>query len=174
MHLFGDTVDQFQTQQMFYTFLDPEVVTCQTGFQLIKSPDLAKKVHKRKFNKFCNYYLLDKLELNTKARCVFCWAGMALLCCAPNDHDCDYDGIDPKFSGFVALGEEVKMPLSEVMASREKYFEEAVILGHKLMMDYTAATRVRYADQQEVRDTMKYGVYFCVGTILLDWLVCSI
>lgn len=78
MRLFGDVVDQYQTQQMFYTFLDPEVATCQTGFQLLKSPALAHKLHKRKFTKFCNYYLLDKLELNTKARCVFCWAGNEL------------------------------------------------------------------------------------------------
>jgi hypothetical protein len=74
--LFGESVDQHLTQQMFYTFLEPEVLACQKGFQLIKSPNLAQKLHKKKFLKFSNYYLLDKLELNTKARCVFCWTGI--------------------------------------------------------------------------------------------------
>jgi hypothetical protein len=81
---------------------------------------------------------------------------------------------DPNFSGFTPLEESVRMPLKDVMASREKYFEEATRLGHKMMTDYTADTRLVYVEKQEVRDTMRYGVYFCIGTILLDWLVCSI
>lgn len=81
---------------------------------------------------------------------------------------------DPNFSGFTPLDEAVKMPVEDILASREKYFPEAVELGHKMMTDYTAETRMKYSDDKEFRDTLKMGVYFCIGTVLLDWIVCSI
>ena len=64
--------------------------------------------------------------------------------------------------------------MNDILISREKYFEDAASLGNKMMTDYVAETRLLYADKEETRTTLKNGVYFIIGTILLDWLVCSI
>ena len=81
MHLYGEIGDQNQVQQSFYSLLEPEVLTCQEGFTQLKSPSLAMKLHKKKFPKFVKSYLLDKIELNTKSRCVFSWSGMTIDGC---------------------------------------------------------------------------------------------
>ncbi len=81
---------------------------------------------------------------------------------------------DPKFSGFQPLPDEQQMDVAEVLFSRNSYFPEGATIGNKLMKDYLADVRMHYVDQAEWRETVRNGSLFFVGTILLDWIICSI
>ena len=46
---------------------------------LLKAVDGLSKKDIKIFEKFSNTYLLDKLEINTKSRCVLAWSGDRLF-----------------------------------------------------------------------------------------------
>lgn len=64
--------NQASLQASYYTLFEPEVeASCQTILRLIAfSKDNVKGIRKA-----AKTYLLDKLELNVKSRCVFAWSG---------------------------------------------------------------------------------------------------
>ena len=64
---------QNRLQEAFYAIYEPEIATSLDLFCEFKKddPNYVKRVRK-----FSSTYLLDKLELNTKSRCVFCWSGV--------------------------------------------------------------------------------------------------
>lgn len=53
-----------------------EVDTISNAVQLY--PDIDKQ-QRKKISKLARVYLLDTLELNTKSRCVFAWAGKRIF-----------------------------------------------------------------------------------------------
>lgn len=73
MKLYGPNFNHISLQRCFYCIFDPEVSICSDAF--ISLQDLHKDNYK-KFPKFSKTYLLDKLELNIKSRCVFAWSGI--------------------------------------------------------------------------------------------------
>lgn len=54
-----------------YALYEPEVQTVKSI--LMALPGLHRD-HVKKFPKFSSTYLLDVVELNVKARCLFCWS----------------------------------------------------------------------------------------------------
>lgn len=63
-------------QELFYAMLEPEVHIASKTFLMLKG---THKDHKKKLEVYCKTYLLDKLELNKKSRCVFAWSGKLRL-----------------------------------------------------------------------------------------------
>lgn len=71
-NLYPSLLTQNQLQESFYDLYDPEVQCISSNLLLIKG---IHNDHTKKLNKYVSVYLLDKIELNTKSRCVFNWAG---------------------------------------------------------------------------------------------------
>lgn len=63
---------QNRLQEAFYAIYDPEIAASLDLFCEFKKAD---KKYVKSVRRFASTYLLDKLELNTKSRCVFCWSG---------------------------------------------------------------------------------------------------
>jgi hypothetical protein len=66
---------QAQLQSSFYVLYTAEMETILSGFRAF--PGLQKS-HLKKFPHAAKVYLLDTLELNSKSRCIFAWAGLSL------------------------------------------------------------------------------------------------
>ena len=66
---------QTQLRDAFYAAYEPEVEVSVELFSALHSDDR----HRKMLRKFSRTYLLDKLDLNTKCRCVFSWAGSVLI-----------------------------------------------------------------------------------------------
>lgn len=82
---------------------------------------------------------------------------------------------DPKNdSGFKALPDDYSFPVEDILKSRRLYFQEAEIVPQLVMQSFLGATRMKYEEIKENRSLVRYGAAFIMGTILLDWLVCSI
>ena len=101
LHFYGEHMSQHQLQESFYMIYEPELLTCQHMFKLVtlasekryknknklllknielselKSTSKSWKKLNKQFLRFANgyAYLLDVLEINTKARCIFAWSG---------------------------------------------------------------------------------------------------
>jgi hypothetical protein len=73
IEFFGDKFTQYQLQDCFYALYEAEVATVLTAFLSIKK---LKKQDIKKIKAFARVFLLDKLELNVKSRCVFSWSGV--------------------------------------------------------------------------------------------------
>ena len=72
MNLYGTQIQQNTLQLAFYTLYEPEI---QTIASLLPLYPFQRQNKQTKLNaKLASTYLLDKLELNTKARNVFCTA----------------------------------------------------------------------------------------------------
>jgi hypothetical protein len=63
---------QAELQNSFYVLYTSEMETIVTGFRAF--PGLQKS-HLKKFPHAAKVFLLDTLELNSKSRCIFAWAG---------------------------------------------------------------------------------------------------
>jgi hypothetical protein len=72
IEFFRSKYSQYQLQDCFYALYDAEVATVLSAFLSVKG--LTKKDIKT-INAFARTFLLDKLELNVKSRCVFSWSG---------------------------------------------------------------------------------------------------
>jgi hypothetical protein len=59
-------------QSTFYSILEPEVATATEVCRIVLE---SSKDHVKAIKKVTPIYLLDKLELNVKSRCVFAWSG---------------------------------------------------------------------------------------------------
>lgn len=179
LSLYGPNISQFQLQECFYLLFESELKCSQHLFTLLSDshqslykgePKLPKvttydirppveswKQLNRRFVKFTSgySYLLDSLEVNSKARCVFAWT-------------------DPSHSGFKALPDDHVFPLESILLSRQQYFKEAESVSTYAVRSFTGATRLMYGEQKENRSNFRYGIIFLFGTICLDWLICEI
>jgi len=73
LNLYGTQIQQDTLQLAFYTLYEPEI---QTTASLLPLYPFQRQKKQTKINaKLASTYLLDKLELNTKTRCVFAWSG---------------------------------------------------------------------------------------------------
>jgi hypothetical protein len=68
----GKSFQQTQLQDAFYAIYEPEVLTASFIFSEFKKDDVR---YVKQIKKFSSSYLLDKMELNSKSRSVFCWTG---------------------------------------------------------------------------------------------------
>ena len=59
-------------QSSFYSVLEPEVETVSEAAMTVLE---SHKDHMKALLKITPTYLLDKLEVNVKSRCVFAWSG---------------------------------------------------------------------------------------------------
>lgn len=143
---------EWQLQDCLYHIYEPEVSCITSSFLSIKG---LHKTHIKGMQKFSKTYLLDKLELNVKSRCIFSWS-------------------DPEFTGFKPLPDNHRIPVINLLRSRRQYFSEGVEVAGKLIKDYTGSRRSYYFEKKENKQTQIKGVYFILGTILLDWIVCVI
>lgn len=179
LSLYGPTISQFQLQECFYLLFESELKCSEYLFKLLSDlhqqlyksePKLPKvtnydtrlpaeswKQLRNRFSKFSSgySYLLDTLEVNSKARCVFAWT-------------------DPNHSGFKALPDDHVFPLQSILLSRQQFFKEAESVSTSALRNFTGTTRIRYGDQKENRSNFRYGIIFIIGTIGLDWLICDI
>lgn len=64
-------------QSTYYSLLEPEVATVTEAARTVLE---ASKDHIKTIKKVTPIYLLDKLELNVKSRCVFAWSGKLSTC----------------------------------------------------------------------------------------------
>jgi hypothetical protein len=76
MLLYGPQLHQDTLQIAYYTLFEPEVQTVANILPLY--PFQRHQKQTKINNKLASTYLLDKLELNTKTRCVFAWSGKSL------------------------------------------------------------------------------------------------
>lgn len=72
LKLFGSSLSLFNTQYAFNMILEAEVSTAKDLLLTYKS---IPKSYKKILPKFSTTFLHDKLEVNTKARCIVAWAG---------------------------------------------------------------------------------------------------
>lgn len=72
LRLFGKEFNQERLQESLYILYEPEVEATKELF--VSMPGLHKD-HLKGIPKFSQAYLLDKIELNSKARCSLAWSG---------------------------------------------------------------------------------------------------
>lgn len=72
------------------------------------------------------------------------------------------------------MPDDYSFPVEDILKSRRLYFQEAEIVPQLVMQSFLGATRMKYEEIKENRSLVRYGAAFIMGTILLDWLVCSI
>jgi hypothetical protein len=95
MHMYGPTFTQNTLQSCFYTLYNAEVDS--TVHALTNLPLAAMKEHKKALPKSARVYLLDKLELNSKSRCVFAWSGTS------SHFTCSHEYVDMYAACFMSL-----------------------------------------------------------------------
>jgi len=80
--------------------------------------------------------------------------------------------VDPNYSGFNTLADDLKLSAPEVLRSRRAHYETGTEVGLQFMRDYIGSRNEFYNNKEENRTTMKRGAAFFVATCLLDWAVC--
>lgn len=143
---------QLQLQEALYATYEPEVAACSELFCVLQKDD-PKYV--KKVKRYASTYLLDKLELNTKSRCVFCWS-------------------DTGFSGFKALPDEHEISVDELLRARREFFKEGEEIAATLMKDITAEQRLMYYDREEFREQRNWGIVYFLVTCILDTVVMAL
>lgn len=128
--------------------MDPIFVVAITSSALLSirglHADLVKKIPK-----FTDTYLLDRLELNVKSRCVFCWS-------------------DKAFTGFKPLPDDHTVSIPDIISSRIEYFEDGAEIGKLFSEAITSDRRLHYNEKKENRDTVRKGIAFLIGCMVLD------
>lgn len=152
--LFDDEAGNFSQgslQDAFYLLYEPEV---QTVVSALMTVDDLHADHRKKKGvvKFASTYLLDRLELNVKSRCVLAWC-------------------DPNYKGFNALPDTVRASLPEILSSRAQYFEQGLAVGHTLIHDVMADRRLHFFDRGEMRESVRNGAVFIACVSVLDALI---
>jgi hypothetical protein len=134
----------------------------------------------RRFDRFSRNYLLDTMDLNTKCRCVYSWAGEHQIISSFVSLLSSFECLllldtDPKNdAGFKALPDDHTFPVDVVLKSRQEFFKDAEIVSQSALKSFLASTRLLYAEKKENRSNIRYGLIFMTGTVLLDWLICAI
>jgi hypothetical protein len=73
MNLFGDSLTHDRLQECMYSLFDPEIESITSQVLKIK---LWNKKQRKLIGNMSKKFLLDKLELNMKVRCIIAWSGM--------------------------------------------------------------------------------------------------
>jgi len=147
--LYGPELDQSQLQDAFYAFSDPEVGAVSSAMGVVHG---LHKDHAKGLPKFASTYLLDVLELNVKSRCVFCWS-------------------DDAFSGIKPPDDDHRVPVGQLLAAREEYFDEGVDIGNTCASAYAAERRKHYHEKAETRAEAKKGLVFFLACCMVDTYV---
>jgi len=152
--LFDDEMGGFSQgslQDALYLLYEPEVQTVLSA--LLAVDELHADLRRKKgVVKFASTYLLDRLELNVKSRCVLAWC-------------------DPNYKGFNALPDTTRASLPELLSSRAQYFEQGLAVGHAFVQDIMADRRLHYFDRGEMRESVRHGAVFIACVSVLDALI---
>ena len=82
--------------------------------------------------------------------------------------------VDPNFGGFKPLPDNHALPTEEILRSSHLYFQDATKMSQVFVVEIRQRFIGLQRDKDENRENMENGVWFIVGTILLDWLICTI
>lgn len=82
--------------------------------------------------------------------------------------------LDPKYTGFQSLPQELSMPRKDLLKARREFYEEGSEVAEQYMKDYIGTRRAYYHNKKDNRDTMLKGVAFFIVTCFADWAVCSL
>lgn len=175
MRLYKPMLQKQQLVEAFNRFYDSEVSTCADLFCHFKRLD---KPYVRKVRKLSNTYLLDKLELNTKARSVFAWSGVLTYVVHYNRIErlltvklVVHVDESNTFSNYKSPEEDHQVSIEDLLQSRRLHFKEGEDMAGTLMKDITAERRILYYDRSENREQRFYGyIFFCL-TMVLDTIV---
>jgi hypothetical protein len=150
LKLYGDELAPGALQDALYTLYEPEVQVALAAFSAPAEflPDNLKKLPKN-----ASVYLLDRFELNVKARCIIAWT-------------------DTKFNSNDDLP--AKVSLEKLLAVRAQYFDVCLAVAHQFAQDCTADRRLLHHDRKEWRESFRNGLIFIgiVGT--LDYFIQSL
>jgi len=126
--------------------------------------------------KFANTFLLDHIELNTKARCLLAWSGdQHIFGCANRfDHHTLYTCVDPNYSGFNSLSADLRMPVETLIRSRRTFFPEGQQLSEAFFKALIVQRKLHYEERREMADLWRWGCIFFIATCLADYAVCTI
>jgi len=150
--LCGSTMNQQQLQSCLYSLYEPEIQTCVA---VISAIDGLNKKQLKPAIRFANTFLLDHLELNTKARCLLAWS-------------------DPNYSGFNSLPADLCMPVETLIRSRRTFFPEGQQLSETFFKALISQRKLYYEERREMADLWRWGFVFFIATCLADYAVCTI
>lgn len=147
----------------------------QTCLATLKCIEGLSKKQVRTFEKLSKSYLLDKLEVNTKARCVLAWAGRSfhkeiLSFCLISPAFAS----DPNYTGFKPLADDHRVSVGELIESRAIYFPEGTQVASQFIASIVTDRQQFYEDKKELRQIYRCGFVFFVATCILDFIVGSI
>jgi hypothetical protein len=144
--LYPTKIDQAQLQDAFYMLYEPEVEACTSALTIVKG---KHKDYIKMIPKFSKTYLLDRLELNVKSRCVFCWS-------------------DPAFAGIKPPEDDHQIDVKTLLESRKEFFDEGHEIGSHCIGLISSDRRQHYADAKEFNQDAKRGFAFFIGCCVLD------
>jgi hypothetical protein len=149
LKLYGPEVDQAGLQDAFYALYEPEVAAVTSALTIVKG---LHKDHIKKIPKFAKTYLLDRLELNVKSRCVFCWS-------------------DPAFSGVKPPDDDHTIQIETLLEATSEYFNEGYEVGNLCANTIASDRRTHYQEKNETRKEMRQGFLFFLGCCVIDTVV---
>ena len=133
-------------QSSYYSILEPEVATASEACKLVLA---SSKDHVKAIKRITPIYLLDKLELNVKSRCVFAWS-------------------DPKYAGYQPLDDDQVVAAQHILQRNLEFFPESTSLGKEFVLKYISERQMKYHDTNETTSNLKYGAVFFVVTCIID------
>jgi len=153
LFLYGTELHQDTLQLAFYALYEPEIQTTATLLPLY--PFQRQKKQMKIHTKLASTYLLDKLELNTKTRCVFAWS-------------------DPTYTGFKPLPDSFLMPTAELARGRRSFFPDGERVAKFFMETVKDNLQEEENNHTENQENLRNGTYFFIATCFLDWIVCTL
>jgi hypothetical protein len=75
---------------------------------------------------------------------------------------------DPDYKNFKSLPDDHRIPLTTLINKTNEFFPDLKRVGRKYIEHYKTERELHYADKEEMRMYLKYGVVFFVATTLLD------
>jgi len=149
LRMIGNSHENFTQgllQSSYYSILEPEVATASEACRLVLA---SSKDHVKAIKKVTPIYLLDKLELNVKSRCVFAWS-------------------DPKYAGYQPLDDDQVVSAPHILQRNFEFFPESTSLGKEFVLKYISERQMKYHDANETTSNLKYGAVFFVFTCIID------
>lgn len=161
MKLYKSPFTPGSLQDCFYQIFEAEISVVSNIFLTFDS--FQGKKNKKKanaFKKWMDTYLLDGLELNMKSRCVIAWADAASYEHRPGTED-----------AFRVMKETDTVTRTEAIASRKKYFAEALEISNHMVKKYVEELRVKDHDKGDFRKKAVQGLIFWIGICTLDGFI---
>lgn len=139
-------------QSTYYSILEPEVaIASEAAIKILES----SKNHVKSLKKMAPIYLLDKLEVNVKSRCVFAWS-------------------DPKYRGYEPLDDDQVVLAEDIYKGSHYYFPEAASVGKHFIEKYISDQQMLFYDINENRTNLRYGVLFFIATCIVDNVIVAL